>query len=151
MMSLSGSANVAQIRTTGPIVLVNDFTDEEAFLKAWQDDALFMKQQPGFISTQLHRAIGESPTYLDYAVWETAGHFRAASQIQRSGQSFRSIIPSAKSVQRVRLAPFRCCTSWRFFWTNRLQGLSFFFGEAKMNTLVWRRSAWRASNSQRRL
>ena len=65
-----------------PVVLVNLFTldkaDEQAFLKAWQDDALFMKQQPGFISTQLHRAIGESPTYLNYAVWETNSHFRAA-------------------------------------------------------------------------
>jgi heme-degrading monooxygenase HmoA len=65
-----------------PVVLVNVFTldkaDEQAFLQAWQDDALFMKQQPGFISTQLHRAIGESPTYLNYAVWETTAHFRAA-------------------------------------------------------------------------
>ena len=65
-----------------PVVLGNIFTldknDEQAFLKAWQDDALFMKQQPGFISTQLHRAIGESPTYLNYAVWETTAHFRAA-------------------------------------------------------------------------
>jgi heme-degrading monooxygenase HmoA len=65
-----------------PVVLVNVFTldkaDEPAFLKAWHDDALFMKQQPGFISTQLHRAIGESPTYLNYAVWETTARFRAA-------------------------------------------------------------------------
>jgi heme-degrading monooxygenase HmoA len=65
-----------------PVILVNVFTldkaDEKAFLQAWQDDALFMKQQPGFISTQLHRAIGESPTYLNYAVWETTAHFRAA-------------------------------------------------------------------------
>jgi hypothetical protein len=48
-----------------PIVLVNVFTlekaDEQSFLQAWQNDAAFMKQQPGFISTQLHRAIGENP------------------------------------------------------------------------------------------
>src|SRR5690348_981216 len=53
-----------------PIVLVNVFTlgkaDEPAFLQAWQDDAAFMKRQPGFVSTQLHRAIGDSPTYLNY-------------------------------------------------------------------------------------
>src|SRR5438552_11935371 len=65
-----------------PVVLVNVFTldkaDEQTFLQAWKDDALFMKQQPGFISTQLHRAIGESPTYLNYAVWESTAHFRAA-------------------------------------------------------------------------
>jgi heme-degrading monooxygenase HmoA len=66
----------------GPIVLVNVFTldkaDEEDFLTIWRDDAAFMKRQPGFISTQLHRAIGESPTYLNYAIWETIAHFRAA-------------------------------------------------------------------------
>lgn len=65
-----------------PVVLVNVFTlekaDEQAFLRAWQDDADFMKRQPGFISTQLHRAIGESPTCLNYAVWESTADFRAA-------------------------------------------------------------------------
>ncbi len=65
-----------------PVVLVNVFTldmaDEQTFLAVWRDDAAFMKQQPGFISTQLHRAIGESPTYLNYAVWESTEHFRAA-------------------------------------------------------------------------
>ena len=65
-----------------PVVLVNVFTldaaDEPAFLETWRDDADFMKRQPGFISAQLHRAIGDSPTYLNYAVWETNADFRAA-------------------------------------------------------------------------
>jgi heme-degrading monooxygenase HmoA len=65
-----------------PVVLVNVFTldkgDEQTFLRAWQTDAGFMKQQPGFIATQLHRAIGENPTYLNYAVWESTEAFRAA-------------------------------------------------------------------------
>lgn len=65
-----------------PIVLVNLFTvaaeDEARFLEVWQDDAAFMKAQPGFISTQLHRALGDSPMYLNYAVWETTEAFRAA-------------------------------------------------------------------------
>lgn len=67
---------------TAPVVLVNVFTldiaDEQTFLRAWQDDAAFMKRQPGFISTQLHRAIGDSPTYLNYAVWDSTADFRAA-------------------------------------------------------------------------
>ena len=67
---------------TSPVVLVNVFTldkaDEQSFLQVWQDDAAFMKRQPGFIDTQLHRAVGESPTYLNYAVWESTAHFRAA-------------------------------------------------------------------------
>ncbi|WP_024512952.1 antibiotic biosynthesis monooxygenase family protein [Bradyrhizobium sp. ARR65] len=65
-----------------PVVLVNVFTldkaDEETFLKVWQDDAEFMKRQGGFISTQLHRAIGDSPTYLNYAIWASTADFRAA-------------------------------------------------------------------------
>ena len=67
---------------TGPVVLVNLFTlakeDEPAFLKIWREDAGYMKRQPGFISTQLHRALGENPTYLNYAVWESTAAFRAA-------------------------------------------------------------------------
>ncbi|MCP1575968.1 antibiotic biosynthesis monooxygenase family protein [Herbaspirillum rubrisubalbicans] len=66
-----------------PVVLVNLFTldpaEESMFLDAWQEDAKFMKCQPGFISTQLHRAIGPSPTYLNYAVWESTAAFRVAS------------------------------------------------------------------------
>jgi heme-degrading monooxygenase HmoA len=65
-----------------PVVLINLFTldpeDEQALLAAWTDDAAFMQRQPGFISTQLHRAIGERPTFLNYAVWESTEAFRAA-------------------------------------------------------------------------
>ncbi len=65
-----------------PVVLVNVFTldkaDEQKFLEIWKNDAAFMKRQPGFISTQLHRAIGDSPTYLNYAVWESTAAFQAA-------------------------------------------------------------------------
>jgi heme-degrading monooxygenase HmoA len=65
-----------------PVVLANVFTldraDEPAFLQAWQADAAVMKRQPGFISTQLHRAIGDSPAYFNYAVWESTADFRAA-------------------------------------------------------------------------
>jgi heme-degrading monooxygenase HmoA len=64
------------------VVLVNVFTldkaDEQIFLQAWQDDAQFMKRQPGFISAQLHRALGESPTYFNYAIWESTADFRSA-------------------------------------------------------------------------
>lgn len=65
-----------------PVVLVNLFTldkaDEAAMLKAWTDDAQFMQRQPGFISTQLHRAIGNGCAYLNYAIWESNATFRAA-------------------------------------------------------------------------
>jgi len=65
-----------------PVVLINLFTldkaDEAAMLKAWTDDAQFMQRQPGYISTQLHRAIGDGCAYLNYAIWESNAAFRAA-------------------------------------------------------------------------
>ena len=93
----------------GPVVLVNLFTldkaDEQALLAAWEADAAYMKQQPGFILTQLHRAIGESPTYLNYAVWESTAAFRAAftSPEFRKGLSAypRSAVASPHLFQKV--------------------------------------------------
>ncbi len=65
-----------------PVVLVNIFQvaeeDVEALLKAWEADANWMKLQPGYISTQLHQGIAGSRVFLNYAVWESVAHFRAA-------------------------------------------------------------------------
>lgn len=66
----------------GPVVLINTFTvnaDEAAqLLRAWATDAAWMKQQPGLISTQLHRGIGGSCVFLNYAVWESSERFKRA-------------------------------------------------------------------------
>lgn len=43
--------------------------DIAALMKAWEDDANWMKRRPGYISTQLHQAIGGSTVFLNYAVW----------------------------------------------------------------------------------
>lgn len=68
--------------TNGPVVLVNTFVvppeDANALLNAWSRDAAIMKRQPGFISTQLHRGTAGSGTFLNYAVWQSAAHFRDA-------------------------------------------------------------------------
>lgn len=65
-----------------PVVLINLFTvdpaDVDALMKAWENDANWMKRQPGYISTQLHRGIAGSCLFLNYAVWESVEHFRAA-------------------------------------------------------------------------
>jgi heme-degrading monooxygenase HmoA len=65
-----------------PVVLVNIFhvaePDIPALLRAWESDANWMKQQPGFISTQLHQGIAGSTVFMNYAVWESVAHFRAA-------------------------------------------------------------------------
>ncbi len=65
-----------------PVILLNLFTVSEddipALMATWEKDANWMKNQPGFISTQLHRAIGGNCMFMNYAVWESVDHFRAA-------------------------------------------------------------------------
>jgi heme-degrading monooxygenase HmoA len=65
-----------------PVVLVNIFKvtpeDVDALLEAWTADAAHMKEKPGFISTQLHRGIAGSSTFLNYATWESVEAFRVA-------------------------------------------------------------------------
>ena len=65
-----------------PVVLVNIFDvaqeDIPGLLEAWEADANWMKQQPGYISTQLHQGIAGSTIFMNYAVWESVAHFRAA-------------------------------------------------------------------------
>ncbi|MDR6873065.1 heme-degrading monooxygenase HmoA [Bosea sp. BE125] len=65
-----------------PIVLINIFTvgsgDEAGFLDAFMAAGETLKKQPGFISTQLHRAIGDSPIFLNYVVWESTETLRDA-------------------------------------------------------------------------
>ena len=72
-----------QINTdVSPVVLVNIFQvaggDIPALLQAWEADANWMKRQPGYISTQLHQGIAGSTVFINYAVWESMAHFRAA-------------------------------------------------------------------------
>ncbi len=66
----------------GPVILINTFTvpaeDTDRLVATWAGDAAVMKRQPGFISTQLHRGIAGSGTFLNYAVWESVTHFRSA-------------------------------------------------------------------------
>lgn len=66
----------------GPIILLNKFSvgpeDFDEFLKAWAAEAEKFKEQPGYISTQLHRGIGGSGTFVNYAVWESAALFKRA-------------------------------------------------------------------------
>ncbi len=74
---------IAQMEESGgPVILINKFKvapeEAEQLLTAWAEDAEFMKRQPGFISTQLHRGIGGSSVFINYAVWESVEAFKKA-------------------------------------------------------------------------
>jgi len=66
----------------GPVVLINKFNvdsnEVEQFLKAWKEDASKFKDQSGFISAQLHKGIGKSTVFVNYAVWESLNHYKNA-------------------------------------------------------------------------
>ena len=83
----------------GPVMLINKFSvspeEVEAFLRAWAEDAAFFKRQPGFISTQLHRGIGGSCTFLNYAVWESVALFREALSRPEFQEALKNYPPSA--------------------------------------------------------
>lgn len=53
----------------------------DRFLAAWQAETAYLKGQPGHASSQLHRGIGGSHVFVNYAVWECAAdHGRAVSK-----------------------------------------------------------------------
>ncbi len=69
-------------QNTGPVILINKFNvkpeEIDQLQKAWAADASYFKQQPGFISTQLHRGIGGSCVFINYAIWESTELFKKA-------------------------------------------------------------------------
>jgi heme-degrading monooxygenase HmoA len=66
----------------GPVTLINKLNvapeDVDQLLRTWAEDAAFLRTQPGYISAQVHRGIGGSCTFVNYAVWESVEHFKRA-------------------------------------------------------------------------
>ena len=66
----------------GQVILINKFNvapdKVEQFLKDWKEDASRFKQHPGFISAQMHKGIGKSSVFINYAVWDSIEHYKEA-------------------------------------------------------------------------
>ena len=67
------------------LVLINPFEvpedmDDDRFLEGWGQAADYMRSQPGFVSTQLHRAVSLNPRFrfVNLAEWESPQDFQAA-------------------------------------------------------------------------
>ena len=82
----------------GAVILLNKFTvqpdDVDKFLKVFQATTKVMKQQPGFISAQLHRGIAGSSTFFNYAVFESAEHFKRAFNTPEFRSSMARLPPN---------------------------------------------------------
>jgi heme-degrading monooxygenase HmoA len=68
------------------VILINPFEvdpqDGDEFMRSWREAADYMKRQPGFIRTRLHRALAPSARFqfVNVAEWESPEHFLGAVQ-----------------------------------------------------------------------
>ena len=82
----------------GPIMQINKFNvdkeEVDQFLKAFTETAEVLKNEPGYISAQLHRGIGGSCVFLNYEVWESVGDFKRAISDPKFISSLAELPPS---------------------------------------------------------
>lgn len=79
---------------TMTVILINPFevpegTGDDDFLRGWQRAADYMREQPGFVSTRLHRALAPNARFrfINVAEWASPQDFEAAV----SSEQFREI------------------------------------------------------------
>ena len=80
------------------VILINPFevpegTADEDFLRGWERAANYMREQPGFVGTRLHRALAPDARFrfVNVAEWESPQDFQAAV----SSEQFREIAKGA--------------------------------------------------------
>ena len=82
-------------QAAGPVVLINKFNvdsnEVEQLLKAWKEDANRFKDQSGFVSAQLHKVVGNSTVFVNYAIWESLEHYKNAVE-KVIGSDFQSAL-----------------------------------------------------------
>jgi len=82
----------------GPIIVMNKFNvgadETDEFLKVFAKTTEKFKQQPGFISAQLHRGIAGSSTFVNYVIWESAAHFKQAFNTPEFKSNMASVLPN---------------------------------------------------------
>ncbi len=67
------------------IVLINAFEvlpeSDEEFLRGWEASRDYLRRQPGYIETTLHRSLSPSAgfRFVNVARWQDANAFRAAT------------------------------------------------------------------------
>jgi heme-degrading monooxygenase HmoA len=82
----------------GPIVVMNKFNvdpqEVDEFMQVFAKTTESFKQQPGFISAQLHRGIGGSTTFVNYVIWESAAHFKQAFIRPEFRSNMANVLPN---------------------------------------------------------
>ncbi len=76
------------------VTLINRFTvtpdRDDEFLGLWTATSAFFRQQPGFVSLRLHRAVSADAEHrwVNVATWASAPEFRAA----HAAEGFRRLV-----------------------------------------------------------
>ena len=75
------------------VILINPFdvpegTDDEEFLRGWERAADYMRRQPGFVNTRLHRALRPDARFrfINVAEWASPQAFQAAVASEEFGE-----------------------------------------------------------------
>ena len=90
------------------VILINPFelshqTDDERFLLGWERAADYMRQQPGFLSSRLHRALRPDARFpfVNVAEWESAQAFQAAVMSEHFREIAKGAPPGSPSLYEV--------------------------------------------------
>ena len=69
--------------------------DADRFLDSWEKANDFLRQQPGFVSTALHRAVSANPDFrfVNVSCWESDDAFRTATQSQEFRDASGRLVP----------------------------------------------------------
>lgn len=104
-------------KSAGPIEVINKISvnpeESEALVRAWTDDFNIMRKQPGYISMQLYRGIGESGVYLNCSVWESVEDIKLAFERPEFQATLNNYPPSAVASPHIfeKMAIPGCCVA----------------------------------------
>ena len=91
----------------GNVILINPFEVPlergDEFLTGWSGAADYMRRQPGFAGSRLHRALSREARFgfVNVAEWESPGHFQAAVTSPEFGEMTKGAPPGYPALYEV--------------------------------------------------
>ena len=90
------------------VILINPFDlpegiDDEQFLRGWERAADYLRQQPGFHSSRLHRALAPDARFrfINVAEWASPQDFQAAVSSEEFREIARDAAPNSPALYEV--------------------------------------------------
>ena len=90
------------------VILINPFevpegTDDDDFLRGWDRAAEYMRAQPGFIRSTLHRALGADARFrfVNVAEWSSPQDFQAAVSNEQFREMAKGASPGSPALYEV--------------------------------------------------